>query len=109
MGGLEAFPRCDGGSLWPMRPQQRAIEQTSWHDFRAGECGQNNGTAVSVNSLTATPNDDGSVTVHFGGSEDRPNTLPLVEGWNYLVRLYRPHPEVLDGTWTFPEVTADEA
>jgi len=68
-----------------------------------------NGTPVSVNSLTATPDADGSVTVHFGGSEDRPNTLPVVEGWNYLVRLYRPHREVLDGTWTFPEATADEA
>lgn len=77
--------------------------------YDAGGYFPDNGTAVSVNSLTATPNDDGSVTVHFGGSENRPNTLPLVEGWNYLVRLYRPHPEVLDGSWTFPEATADEA
>ncbi len=68
-----------------------------------------NGKPVSVNSLTATPNDDGSVTVHFGGSEDRPNTLPVVEGWNYLVRLYRPHSQVLDGSWTFPAATADQA
>ena len=68
-----------------------------------------NGGAVSVNSLTGVPNDDGSVTVHFGGTEDRANSLPLVEGWNYLVRLYRPHAEILDGTWTFPEATADGA
>jgi hypothetical protein len=27
-----------------------------------------------------------------------------MEGWNYLVRFYRPRPEVVDGTWTFPEV-----
>ena len=26
------------------------------------------------------------------------------EGWNYLVRLYRPRREVLDGSWAFPEV-----
>jgi hypothetical protein len=24
-------------------------------------------------------------------------------GWSYLVRLYRPRAEVLDGRWTFPE------
>jgi hypothetical protein len=28
-----------------------------------------------------------------------------MEGWNYLIRLYRPRPEVLDGTWTFPGAT----
>jgi hypothetical protein len=25
-----------------------------------------------------------------------------MQGWNYIVRLYRPRPEILDGTWTFP-------
>jgi hypothetical protein len=25
-----------------------------------------------------------------------------MNGWNYTVRLYRPRPEVLDGTWKFP-------
>lgn len=59
----------------------------------------------SVNSITAQRNDDGTTTVHFGGSDDRPNRLPIMEGWNYLVRLYRPHPEVLDGTWTFPTIS----
>ena len=49
-------------------------------------------------------NDDGSVTIHFGGDDDRPNLLPIVEGWNYTVRLYRPRPEALDGSWTFPTV-----
>jgi hypothetical protein len=27
-----------------------------------------------------------------------------MDGWNYIVRLYRPRPEILDGTWTFPSV-----
>jgi hypothetical protein len=59
----------------------------------------------SVNSLTATRNTDGTVTVNFGVSdEDKPNYLPIMEGWNYLVRLYRPRPEILDGSWTFPEI-----
>ena len=56
----------------------------------------------SVNSVTGTPNDDGTVTVHFGGDPDLPNQLPIMDGWNYLVRLYRPRPEAVDGTWRFP-------
>lgn len=59
----------------------------------------------SVNSITATPDDDGTTTVSFGGCDDqRPNCLPIMEGWNYLVRLYRPQPPVLDGSWTFPTI-----
>jgi hypothetical protein len=64
----------------------------------------NDRDAYSVNNLTARPNDDGSVTVHFGGNDDRPNLLPIMDGWNYTVRLYRPRPQVLDGSWTFPAV-----
>lgn len=57
----------------------------------------------SVNSITAVPNADGSITVNFGVSdENKPNYLPIMDGWNYLVRLYRPRPEVLDGSWSFP-------
>jgi hypothetical protein len=59
--------------------------------------------AYSINNLTAKRNKDGSVTIHFGGDDDRPNLLPIADGWNYTVRLYRPRPEVLDGTWRFPE------
>jgi len=65
----------------------------------------NDRDAVSVNNVTATPDPDGAITVHFGGcSDDRANCLPIMDGWNYLVRLYRPQPEVLDGTWTFPSL-----
>jgi hypothetical protein len=28
-----------------------------------------------------------------------------MDGWNYLIRLYQPHPKVLNGTCTFPTVT----
>ena len=61
--------------------------------------------APSVNGITADRNDDGSVTVTFGGSPEDPNNLAIMDGWNYIVRLYRPRPEVLDGTWTFPGAT----
>lgn len=60
----------------------------------------------SVNSVTGVKNDDGSVTVRFSGTDTGlPNTIPTTEGWNYLVRLYRPRPEILDGGWTFPTIT----
>ncbi|MFF8277341.1 DUF1214 domain-containing protein [Streptomyces lateritius] len=67
----------------------------------------NDRDAYSVNSVTGVPNDDGSITVRFGGCADgRANCLPVMEGWNYLVRLYRPHQEILDGSWTFPTIDA---
>ena len=64
---------------------------------------------VSINNLTAARDPDGSVTVHFvSGSADRPNSLQIMDGWNYLIRLYRPRPEILSGAWTFPDaVPAD--
>ena len=58
-----------------------------------------------VNSETGTRNDDGSMTIHLGGCDDgRVNCLPIMEGWNYVVRLYQPGPKILDGSWTFPKV-----
>jgi len=60
-----------------------------------------------VNSIMGQRNDDGSMTVHFGGCEDgRVNCLPIMEGWNYVIRLYQPGPEILDGSWIFPSVEA---
>jgi hypothetical protein len=66
---------------------------------------RNDRDAYTINNITATPNDDGSITVHFGGCGDgRPNCLPITDGWNYIVRLYRPRSQVLDGFWTFPSI-----
>ncbi|MFK4834525.1 DUF1214 domain-containing protein [Microbacterium sp. ZW T2_14] len=70
----------------------------------AGFFEQNPLGAYSVNNINGTKNGDGSVTVRFGGDGSLPNTLPLTEGWNYLVRMYRPRPEILDGTWKFPQL-----
>lgn len=57
--------------------------------------------AYSVNNITAVPDADGATTVQFGGA-GAANLLPITEGWNYIVRLYRPRAEILDGSWTFP-------
>jgi len=57
-----------------------------------------------VNSIKGARNEDGSMTVHFGGCDDgRVNRLPITEGWNYVVHLYQPGPEILDGSCSFSE------
>ena len=64
---------------------------------------QNQYNAYSLNSITAKKDKDGAVTVQFGGCDGKVvNCLPTMKGWNYMVRLYRPHAEILDGKWTFP-------
>jgi len=60
--------------------------------------------AYTINNITAKKGDDGSVAIQFGGCDGKiPNCLPVVDGWNYTVRLYRPRKEILDGSWRFPE------
>jgi hypothetical protein len=42
--------------------------------------------------------------VQFGGCDGKiPNCLPIMKDWNYMVRLYRPRREILDGSWKFPD------
>jgi hypothetical protein len=73
--------------------------------FQEGEEG-----GRSVNQVTAHREEDGSVVIHLGARpNDNPNFLRLVDGWNYTVRLYRPRPEILDGTWIFPAVEPIES
>ena len=60
--------------------------------------------AYSLNSITAKMATDGSVAIQFGGCVGKiPNCLPTPPGWNYMVRLYRPRDEILNGKWKFPE------
>ena len=56
----------------------------------------------SLNNVTAKKNKDGSVTIRFGGDPKAENYIPIVPGWQYIVRMYRPHKNVLDGSWKFP-------
>ncbi|MCP4620141.1 MAG: DUF1254 domain-containing protein [Bradyrhizobium sp.] len=68
---------------------------------------KNDLNAYSVNNITANKLADGSVAVQFGGCDGKiPNCLPIMKGWNYTVRLYRPRPEILSGKWKFPEPQA---
>ncbi|MBB2993181.1 hypothetical protein FHR72_004688 [Mycolicibacterium iranicum] len=59
----------------------------------------------TVNSVTGRPNADGSVTVRFVGATDGEtpaNAIITPDGWNYLIRLYRPRAEIVEGRWAPP-------
>jgi hypothetical protein len=69
----------------------------------AGYLQPNPGNVYSVNSITAKKDANGLVTIQFGGCDGTtPNCLPITQGWNYTVRLFRPRTEIIDGTWSFP-------
>jgi hypothetical protein len=69
-----------------------------------GHFQKNDLNAYSLNSVTAQKTADGSVGVQFGGCDGKvANCLPIMPGWNYMVRLYRPRAEVLDERWKFPK------
>ena len=60
--------------------------------------------AYSLNNITSKKSPDGTVPIQFGGCDGKiPNCLPIMDGWNYTVRLYRPRDEILNGKWKFPE------
>ena len=64
---------------------------------------KNSLNAYSLNNLTAKPNPR---LIHRSVRrlrKDAPNCLPIMKGWNYTVRLYRPRKEILDGSWKLPE------
>jgi len=64
----------------------------------------NSQNAYSFNNVTAQKDSDGTTTIQFGGCDgSAPNCLPTTPGWNYTVRLYRPQPSILDGSWIFPQ------
>lgn len=63
---------------------------------------ENDLNAYSINNVTAERNSDGTATVHFGGDPASSNYLPITPGWSYIVRMYKPKKEVLDGSWEFP-------
>jgi hypothetical protein len=103
-------------NITPQRNDGGAVYKLNFHDVPVdgfwsitvynakGYLEPNQYNAYSLNSITAKKNADGSVAVQFGGSHDKiPNWLPTMPGWNYMVRLFRPRSEILNGTWKFPE------
>ncbi|MNH31083.1 hypothetical protein D3C79_914160 [compost metagenome] len=69
-----------------------------------GQFQKNAQEAYALNNLTARKGEDGKVSVRFGGCEATvANCLPIMPGWNYMVRFYQPAKAVLDGSWKLPE------
>ncbi|MDN4481234.1 DUF1254 domain-containing protein [Demequina muriae] len=66
--------------------------------------------AYTVNNVTGERNADGTITIRFGDYPDEvPNALPITDGWNYLVRLYRPRAEIIHGSWAFPTLSPESS
>lgn len=60
-----------------------------------------------VNDRNVKLNEDGTFTVHFGPEqlfEGKPNRVDISEGWNFLMRIYRPGETVLKREYTLPKV-----
>ena len=62
----------------------------------------------SYNNVTAKKNADGSITINFGGGPKAINSLPITPGWNYIVRMYQPKQEIINGSWSFPKAQPAE-
>jgi hypothetical protein len=61
-----------------------------------------------LNQANRKMNADGTLTAFFGSKAacgDVPNRLDITEGWNFLMRVYRPGPSVLNGSYTLPPAT----
>lgn len=104
---LNVFPeKNDGKSLYKLKVSSKVPVDGFWSVtvYNAeGFFTPNNLNVYSLNNLTAKKNADGSVDFQFGGCDGKvPNCLPVTAGWNYMVRLYRPQPQILNGSWTFP-------
>jgi len=103
---LNVFPEKNDGKT----PYRLTVNQVPVDGFWSvtaytadGYFKPNDLNAYSINSVTGKKGDDGSITIQFGGcTRDTPNCLPVTDGWNYMVRLYRPRQKILDGSWTFP-------
>ena len=96
----------DGTTIYKLNAKDVPVDgfwSVSVYDAK-GYFEKNQYNAYTLNNVTAKKNGDGSVTIQFGGCDGQiPNCLPIMSGWNYMVRLYRPRPKVLNGRWKFPD------
>lgn len=101
--------RNDGATVYKLRVKDVPVDGFwSISLYNAdGYYAKNQYDAYTLNSITAKRESDGSFAVQFGDCDGKiPNCLPIMKGWNYMVRLYRPRAEILNGKWKFPEAQA---
>lgn len=60
----------------------------------------------NINSQFAKKNADGSVTIHFGGDKAADNYMEIFKDWTFILRLYQPKDNYLDGSWVKPALQA---
>lgn len=95
----------DGGSLCDDVPTDAFWSVSVYNAAGYFELGTSGIT--NVNSVFARIDPDGATTVHLGDYEDDlPNCISLPDGWNLLMRLYRPRLDELE-SWKVPEIVAD--
>jgi hypothetical protein len=98
-------PKNDGATVYRLHVMKVPVDafwSVSVYNA-AGYFEKNPYNAYSLNNVTAKKDPDGAITIQFGGCDGKiPNCLPIMPGWNYTVRLYRPRAEILNGTWKFP-------
>jgi hypothetical protein len=104
---LNVMPeKNDGGTVYRLRVKDVPVDgfwSISVYNAQ-GYFEKNQYDAYTLNDVTARKDGDGSVAMQFGGCDGKiPNCIPTTTGWNYLVRLYRPRAEILNGQWTFPK------
>lgn len=99
-------PQNDGRTVYRLRVKDVPVDAFwSVSVYNAdGYYVKNDYDAYAINSVTAKKEADGTALIQFGGCDGKiPNCIPVMPGWNYTVRLYRPQKAILDGTWKFPE------
>ncbi|WP_216909326.1 DUF1254 domain-containing protein [Synechococcus sp. CCY 0621] len=81
--------------------------QAFWSITVYGNDGYIKNENAVINSTNVNLNDVGTFAVYFGSKKacgEVPNRVDVSEGWNFLMRIYRPGPSVLDGRYKLPTV-----
>ncbi|MBU6328319.1 MAG: DUF1214 domain-containing protein [Verrucomicrobia bacterium] len=104
---LSFFPKNnDGKSAYTLKVKDVPVDgfwSITMYDAK-GFMFENAQKAYSLNNVTAKAAADGTVNIQFGGDpKTASNFMPIAPSWNYIVRLYRPKKEILDGSWKFPD------
>jgi hypothetical protein len=101
----------DGGNLSGDKCYQATYtipeNNAFWSITVYGSDGKMQSENCILNETNVVKNDDGSFTVHFGSAQNCPdakNRLDITDGWNFLMRVYRPGASVLKGEYKLPEV-----